>query len=336
MGLAIKRVIKLPYIFMNLLHDLRHQKKFMKLHIIPLLKKSIITNDGTLTDKDFLKINRYYGLAVPAILGEAFCTLRGTKMTESERWASTSQGVITGLFDDFFDELKLPKAHIVNMVNNPENINSGSSNELLFLDFYRTALQKAAFPNLIKEQLMMVHKAQVASIEQENSKINASRIWEITCMKGGDSVLFYRTAFNNLPVKGEKEALFKLGSLMQFENDIFDIYKDFKSGISTLPTTMLLVKDLRKLYKKQIGIFIELCHKMDYPNKQVEKFLDRVMPVINRGYVCLDRYQKLENNNAGVFNISSYSRKQLICDMEKPLNFLRTIRYQLKSNYVKK
>ncbi len=333
MGVAIRKAIKLPYIFMNLLLDLRQQKKFMKLHIAPLLKKSIITNDGTLTEKDFLKINRYYGLAVPAILGEAFCTLRGTKMTESERWVSTSQGVITGLFDDFFDELELPEDQIVNMVNHPENIHSGSSNELLFLDFYKLSLQKAAFPNLIKEQLMMVHKAQVASIEQENPKINASRIWEITCIKGGDSVLFYRTAFNNLLVKGEKEALFQLGSLMQFENDIFDIYKDFKSGISTLPTTILLVKDLRKLYKKQIRIFIELCHKMDYPSKQVEQFLDRVMPVINRGYVCLDKYQKLEDNNANVFDISSFSRKQLICDMEKPLNFLRTIQYQLRSNY---
>jgi len=70
---------------------------------------------------------------------------------------------------------------------------------------------------------------------------------------------------------------------------------------------------------------------MNYPENQVKKFLERVMPVINRGFVCLDQYQRLEKNSGGAFDTSSYTRKQLICDMEKPGNFLRTIQYQLKS-----
>jgi len=202
MGKPINNAIKLPIIFIKLLADLRRQKRFMRLHIEPIIKLAAPSNDSTLSDKDFIKINRYYGLAVPAILGESFCVLRGSSMTYSERWVSTCQGAITGLFDDFFDDLKLPEEQIVRLVNNPEGIVPSSSNEKLFLEFYKIVLQKAAFPNSIKKQLMLVHKAQVASVEQEDPKIDASRIWEITRLKGGDSVLFYRTAFDNLPVEG--------------------------------------------------------------------------------------------------------------------------------------
>jgi len=119
-------------------------------------------------------------------------------MSDWEGWASTSQGVITGLFDDFFDDLKLPEEQIVDMVENPESIIPQSSNEKLFLDFYLLALQNSAHPELIKKQLLLVHHAQVASVEQENSGIDKERIWEITRLKGGDSVLFYRTAYDQL------------------------------------------------------------------------------------------------------------------------------------------
>ena len=333
MGKTIRNAILLPSIFLNLICDLRKQKEFMKHQIAPLLNKAKSNNDGSLTEKDFLKINKYYGLAVPAILGEAFCRLRGKHMTNSERWVSTSQGIITGLFDDFFDDLKLPKDYIISMVEQPEAITPKSSNENLFLDFYLSALHKAAHPELIKRQLLLVHMAQVQSVEQENPAIDKKRIWEITKLKGGHSVLFYRTAFDNVPVAGEKAALYQLGSLMQYENDLFDIYKDAKGNIATMPTTSVKVLELRALYNIQIKLFIELCYKMDYPNNQVEQFLNKVMPVINRGFVCLDQYQQLEKRNGDEFDVASFSRKQLICDMEKLQNLFRTLRYQLMNHY---
>jgi len=330
---TIRNTIQLPAILVKLSRNLRKQKKFLRNNIAPLLNQASSTNDGTLTAKEFMKINRYYGLAVPAILGEAFCRLRRKPMSESERWASTSQGIITGLFDDFFDDLNLPQNLIVNMVEHPENIVPGSSNEKLFLEFYLRTLKEAAHPNMIKQQFLLVNKAQVASIEQENLNIKNDRIWEITQKKGGDSVLFYRTAFDNLLAVGEKETLFQLGSLMQLENDIFDIYKDAQSKIATLPTTLSRVEYLRELYKKQIDLLIDLCYKMEYPKKQIRYFLDSVMPVINRGFVCLDQYKRLEKTSAGIFDVNVYTRKQLICDMEKAGNILSAVKYQLMNQY---
>jgi len=333
MGNSLQNTFSIPVALFKLINDLKRQKRFMRLNIDPLLNQSKLTNDGTLNDKDFLKINKYYGLAVPAILGESFGELRGYGLSDSERWVSTGQGVITGLFDDFFDDLKLPEEQLVNMILNPDNVVPQSSNVKLFTTFYSIVLQKAAHPDLIKKQFIKVHEAQVASVEQENLNLDTDRIWEITCQKGGDSVLFYRTAFDNLPKAGEEEALYQLGSLMQFENDIFDIYKDYDSKIATLPTTISKVESLRSLYEKGLREFISLSKNMDYPLKQITNFLDIVIPVLNRGFVCLDNYQNLENTNNGKFDLSIWTRKQLICDMEKPSSLFRTMYYQIIIKY---
>jgi SAM-dependent methyltransferase len=180
---------------------------------------------------------------------------------------------------------------------------------------------------------MNVFKAQQISIEQEDSSISQSRIWEITQQKGGESVLFYRYGFKHSLKDGEEEALFQLGSLMQLENDIFDVYKDSQSGIYTLPIVADKVEEIKKIYTEQVNLFIELCYKMDYPKDNVKQFLDRIMPIVNRAYVCFKQYKKLEKRNNNVFDASKFSRKQLICDMEKLGNFLRTILYQVNSRY---
>ncbi len=329
----IRNIATLPRIYFNIVDSLKKQKQFLKLNIAPLLEKSMAENDGSLSDKDFIKINNYYGLAVPSILGEAFCALRGKDMTIEERWTSTSQGIITGIFDDFLDDHKLPEEYIEQMVKHPEVIEPKSSNELLFINFYMMALDKASNPEFITKQFVKVHKAQIESIEQEVIGISEKRVWEITSHKGGDSVLFYREGFGNNMVDGEKETMFQLGTLMQYENDIFDVYKDNKSGIKTIPTTVNKVSELRNRYLHEMDLFIGLCHRMNYPDNNIRLFLNRVMPVINRGFVCLDQYQKLEEVNNGNFSIDSFTRKQLICDMEKPKNILKTFYYQIANTY---
>jgi len=120
---------------------------------------------------------------------------------------------------------------------------------------------------------------------------------------------------------------------MQLENDIFDIHKDFKGGIVTLPTILVEVNKLYKLYKQQINYFIKLSYKIDYPRNRISQFLDRIVPVLNRGFVCLDSYQQLESNNNGVFDMNTFTRKQLICDMEKLSNLYMTVKYQVVNGY---
>jgi len=312
-------------------NNLRLQRGFIGNTIALDIEKSKKTNDNTLSDKDYNKITGYYGLAVPAVLGESFCILQGEKLSEKERIALTYLGGLTGLFDDFFDEKDMTEEHILNLIQNPEEINATTSHEKLFITFYEKALENATDANLVKEYFIKVFDAQVLSKKQTLPNIDKEIIKSITYQKGGISLLFYRCALSQAMSKEEENLFYKLGGLMQLENDIFDIYKDHQGGIKTLVTTETKIENLQKIYEYLIGEIHEIVLKTKYPTKSKKKFLRIISMIICRGNVCLDMLQSKERLTNSIFAIDEYSRKDLICDMEKPLNILRTINYYSKS-----
>ena len=119
---VLENLINLPKTYISLLNDEKRQRLYIRNQLFPEIEEAKKTNDGSLDDNDFKKIEQYYGFGVPAILGESFCTLRGSMMTPKERKASTYQGAMTGLFDDFFDKRKISNNIIKQLVENPENI----------------------------------------------------------------------------------------------------------------------------------------------------------------------------------------------------------------------
>lgn len=323
-------LIKLPGLYLSLSKNLKLQRNFILKTIKLDIEESRKTNDGSLNEKDYKKITNYYGLAVPAILGESFCILRDKEMSEQERLSLTYLGGLTGLFDDFFDEKDMTEEHILNLIKNPEDPIIKSAHEKLFITFYEKALENAADANLVKEYFIKVFDAQVLSKKQVLTNTDQDEIKSITYQKGGISLLFYRCALSQTMSKEEENLFYKLGGLMQLENDIFDIYKDHQGGIKTLVTTETKIENLQKTYKSLIEDIFSTVLQTNYPIKSKKKFLRIISMIICRGNVCLDMLQKKEELTNNVFTIDKYERKDLICDMEKPVNILKTINYYSK------
>ena len=330
---TFRNIIHFLFIYLRLINNLRVQKKFLTDRFKSSLLKYELANDGSLKEKDFNKIYGYYGLAVPAILGEAFAVLHGKRLNTNERMVLTSQGIVTGLFDDFIDDSNLTNDYISNLVHHPDTVKPSNDNEKLWLEYYLQSLNMAKLSKENKDQAIKVMHDQFDSKEQQNWGIEYERLWKITQNKGGNSVLYFRFGIDKKPDLSEIKALFQLGVVMQLENDIFDIYKDLCSNVITIPNSITLISDLRSLFKKQIELFIEYSFEMNFESKNVVRFLDMIMPVVNRGFVCIDQFEKLEKNNNGVFEPKKFSRKQLICDMEKPVNLFRTFVYTYKNTY---
>ncbi len=326
----LKNLVSLPGLYSGLQRNLRFQRKFLKKTLLVDIEESKKTNDGSLSNRDYLKIINYYGLAVPAILGESFCVLRGREMSGAERMALSYLGGLTGLFDDFFDEKDMSNDHILQLVQNIEDPITNSSHEELFLKFYRTALENTSDKQLLIDYFVEVFDAQIFSKKQIDPGIEYEDIKTITYQKGGISLLFYRCALEGKMNSVEKNLLYKLGSLMQLENDIFDIYKDSEGGIKTLVTTEYQIDRLCQQYKGLVAEVFEDVLRTDYPIARKMKFNSIVSLILSRGFVCLEMLNDLQKKTNGVFSIEKYSRKDLICDMEKPVNVLKTINYFAK------
>jgi hypothetical protein len=152
--------------------------------------------------------------------------------------------------------------------------------------------------------------------------------------KGGTSLLFYRSAFGEITDEAEKEMLYRLGGLGQLENDIFDIFKDSNDAINTLATITQTIKDLQEIYISEYNEVVNLIRKTKYNEKNKQDFQKIVSLIFARGWVCLNYLKKAEQTSNNVFLPISYTRRQLICDMEKPCNILRSIHYFAKWNSV--
>ena len=312
----------------SLLNSVKKQHRFITAELGEILADAKQSNDGSLDASDFKKITHYYGLAVPAILGDSICALRGFKMTKKERLALTYQGAMTGLFDDFFDKFNMSDEQVKAFMEKPDELKGENSAEKLFLVFYKNALLNAHDPVLVSKYLRQVYQAQIESKKQVAPGLSVKEILDITLKKGGVSVLFYRASMSHSFMEGEE--LNEMGGLMQFGNDIFDIYKDRISNIQTILTTAKKIEIVRQLFTNQMNKSFALTEQLSYKAKDKKKYLSLVtMSLCSRCFVCLDQLKMNEKATNFVFMPEKYTREQLVCDMDKGNNKLKTIKYFL-------
>lgn len=322
------QTLQIPFFTVS---NLNRQKEFILKNFSQPLAEALKQADGSLDDHDIKKITGYYGLAVPAVLGEAFCALRGIPMTDKERLTSTCQGAMTGLGDDFFDKQRLSEQAVKDFIERPEQCTGHTASEKLFLDFYKMALANAPQAMLLQEQLYKVFHAQLLSKQQDVPGLSYEVIKDITIRKGGESLLYYRTAFEHPMKKDEAKMLYNLGGLMQLSNDIFDVYTDFINGVSTLVSTTTKINELQFLYGALLRLGIDAAYRSGYPKRNIKKFLGLLsMGIFSRCFVCLDQLKNLEKRSGDMFTLKTYSRKDLICDMDTVYNKWRSLRYLIK------
>ncbi len=328
---SIIHTLQVPRLLYVILKNIRVQQRFLRENVDPLINDARKLNDGSLDEAACKKMTGYYGLAVPAILGEAFCALRGKKMTQAERLASTCQGATTGLFDDFFDKQNFTGEGLKQFIEDPTQSRSSNASQHLFLQLYRTGLQNMPDPKWTLSYVYRVYQAQIESKKQAVPGLSFEEIKAITLLKGAVSLLLYRTAFANPMDKAEEDMLYQLGGLMQFCNDIFDVYDDCQDGIFTLITTAKKISEIRELFLKLMKEGYVAAYRSNYPPRNIKRFLDIIsIGIFSRSLVCLDQLEANEKRSGNIFMPRSYQRKDLICDMDTGKNKWRSLMYHIK------
>lgn len=329
MNYYVSNLFSIPSLIWTFIFNTKRQSDFIQEPILNNIEHYKITNDGSLSQTDFHKIKTYYGNYVTSILGEAFCLLRGTKMTPKERFALSYLGSLTGLFDDFFDEKDTPLDHIKQMIDEPQNCIPRNSHEELFLYFYNKACKYVVDITVFKDACHKIYDCQIMSKKQVGGDMHSDEIKYITLEKGGKSILFYRSAFGSVNTE-EMEILHSLGGVLQLENDIFDIYKDYKANINTLVVRTTKIQNIRNLYLSLKNNLYQLINLTSYKSSHKKKFIRYISILIARGLVCLDCLERNESKTRNRFEVDKYSREDLICDMESFPNIIMLLHYYCK------
>lgn len=138
-----------------------------------------------------------------------------------------------------------------------------------------------------------------------------------------------RSIMDHPLVEKEEEMVLQLGALVQLTNDIFDVWEDRQKGIKTMADGIPDFTSLKSEFQQLILSFLQKTGELHYKKSNKRKFSSLVLMIISRGLVCLDHLETSRQENNGIFEPSSMSRKQLICDMEKPSNFLKSLKSSL-------
>ncbi|AZQ61529.1 hypothetical protein EI427_04585 [Flammeovirga pectinis] len=310
-------------LILKIIIALYKQKKF----IAKYLTSDLITfrkSDTSLSEKDFIKIKSYYGLAITGILGTSICLLRGKKMSFKERYTSTFQASITGLVDDYYDEQGMTEERMQTFFLQPKNVIPKNDAERLGINLYLKSLKYISNFSELEPYLTDVNKAQAESVAQYNSEITFSTLKALTLFKGGSSFSYFRTAYKNKVLDKEAEMFYLLGGITQLGNDIFDVYKDRENNVSTLLTTCTSINDVKDIFTLWLTQIKALLLGLGYPDKNKEEFWNLYyLGVFSRCFTCLEQLEKLEIENQ--FKLSQYTRKELICDLEKWSTFKRAL-----------
>lgn len=279
-------------------------------------------------DKDQISRIRYYTIQ-SSLTNSWFSSLTGYKIDNDEIQKGLYLGALTPMMDDLTDDFGLNYAEIVKRLNMQNDSASDSINFAGYL--FKTVSEKA--DNTFLKYFAKAMKAQDDSLKQfQKNRLSFEELYKITFDKGGYFTLLYRSVLKKDIIKGEEEAIYLLGGILQLTNDMFDVYKDYENGQQTLFTNTHDIEKLRDLYLHLIDDMIVKFWELEYPFRQKKEALLKIFTVLSRGIVCMNQLLNCQRKTDNIFELEKYTRADLICDMEKVSNIIKSIKigYSLK------
>ncbi len=316
--------------FVKVKKEINEQKKMNRAFLIPYMKSLEKKYNGTFPAPQVKKILNYYGLFITSILCGSYKRLYGKKLTNAERRRISLFGILTPIGDDLFDIDKLDVESIKIIAFSPKQYNATTFSSSVAKEIQDYLLQNVPYKDQYVQASKNVFEIQLQTIKQTNPAITNQEIEEITYAKGGYSVIIYHQTLDETASDDMLKALFHIGSLMQFANDCFDIYKDIHDGIYTLASRCNDYRKIKKLYLQRVKETNRLIMALPYSKSRKEEFTIIMHSVIAQGLVAIDRMIDLQDKLGAPVNTITLERNQLICDMQKPRNVVRWIYYAFK------
>lgn len=310
--------------------EIKIQKQFNKDFLVPYLQQLQIKYNGKFRDEQKQKILDYYGLFITAFLCSSYKRLRGKSLSADERKRATLFGVLTPVGDDLFDEDKLDIESIKAITYNPETYAATTFSAKVAKEIQTFLLQHVPYKDAYLQAAENVLNIQIETVKQTHPGISKQELEYITYTKGAVSVIIYHQCLDDVADEQVQEALFLIGSLYQLGNDIFDLYKDVRDNIYTLINTCEDFSTLRKTFLERVKEQNKIIMALPFAEKNKKEFCF-VMNTINaRSVVALDQFVQLQKKTGGKINWWQLQRKDMIVDMEKPVNFLKWLKYAYK------
>ncbi len=281
-----------------------------------------------LTSQERRRLQHYfYGGTLLSIL---FCTLRGRTRTSAEKRSLTNLAALAYFFDDLVDSFRHRDDTGILWRDNPEEYGlAADDHRRLALHFLHNIYADLSPEHLdaFRSAMHRVFNVETAGRQQMGDGLDLKEIAQVTREKGGYSVLLFRMVHVPLPTEAERAALLEFGHLIQYCDDIFDVWFDLQSSTQTVATEKVKlgqIAALRHHFEQQIILVHQRFRAVEQPVHRIQTALSVTQYIVAIGFVCLDHYAFLQKKH-GALPLSD--RKMMVVDMEKWGNRLRAAWY---------
>lgn len=275
------------------------------------------------------KISVSYGIYNPMIC-DVFTQLHGRLTTEAEQERLIHYFICSSLFDDFTDYATITEEQLTAISFDPERYVTVTFDERAFLQSHlllRNYVKDKATYLQINHDLF---KAQIASKKQYKSELPSEMIQQITFTKGGYSVLLCRHYLDMEATKAEEECWYRIGTIIQLTNDLFDIYKDLQDEITTLPNSMTNAYAFEQFFTDQVVQMKGYIRQLPYPESRKRAFTVSMAGIFAFGFIALHQLKAIQGDALQLPDLKRLPRKDLIVDMEKIKNLNLWFRFCYK------
>lgn len=260
----------------------------------------------------------FFGTFIPLMQGKGFALLRGKKMNERERLTMTLFATATPLFDDFFDENFSSPQELELFFELRENYSPKHPKSILLFRLLLEIKPLLSHPEEFVRLAHEVYTAQKTAKEiQENPASDTTSIFIASMDKCEKSCLLFGEILDLISTAQYKIIILQCGLLIQFTDDIFDLWMDHQDGIHTIATRAKSISILQQHYLMEWNKLKQLCDSLPPLNQQ--RFLTFQWFFFSRTMVALQQLNKLNSHES--FVIQNHSRSALVCDMKKINNF---------------
>ncbi len=306
--------------FRNVYKEIKIQRKYNKSFLLPYLNELETKYGGQFQPEQKTKIEKYYGLFITSFLCSSYKRLYGKTLTADERKRATLFGILTPVGDDLFDIDKLDIECIRTITFAPESYTATTFSSHVAKEIQTYLLENVPHKTFYIEASANVLDIQIETVKQINPAISKKELERITYTKGAVSVIIYHQCLDDAADTQMQEVLFLIGSLYQLGNDIFDLYKDVRDNIFTLVNTCDDFIALKQKFTERVRLQNNKIMALPYNEKNKKEFCI-VMNTINaRSMVAIEQFIKLQKKKSTKIDWWKMERKDMICDMEKPVN----------------
>lgn len=316
--------------FSDVWKEIKQQKRFNQSFLIPYLDELEVKHNGTFQPEQKKKITDYYGLFITSFLCSSYKRLYGKNLTEEERKRATLFGILTPVGDDLFDIDQLSTDSIREITFTPETFTATTFSEKVAKEIQTYLLNSVPHEDEYLQASADVLNIQAETIKQTDKSIDIAELRRITYTKGAVSVVIYHQCLDDIASEEMLDALFYIGSLYQVGNDLFDLYKDVRDDIYTLVNTCSNFILFRQQFLDRVRMQNEKIALLPYDEEKKKDFRIIMNTINARSMVAINHFIRMQKKTVQPVDWWKQKRKNMIVDMEQPVNFIEWLYYIYK------